>query len=152
VCAGVWARTAGGRRNGSAFMRENRLEVAICDRAGELDCTARSPASTTQQSTSKYGGGGWNGRGTALRLRLSKRILVKFFGRGGRIEAVICNRAGKVDHTARSPTSTTQQSTSERGGGGWNSRGMAWRHCFSKGILVGVWSGRYFRHVLFCVL
>ena len=34
-------------------------------------------------------------------------ILVKFFGGGGgRIEVIICNRADKLDHTARSLTST----------------------------------------------
>ena len=59
-----------------------------------------------------------------------------FLARGGRIEVAICDRAGELDRTAWSPTSTTQQSTSERGGGGWNVRGMAWRHCFYQGILV----------------
>ena len=49
----------------------------------------------------------------------------------------ICNRAGELDRTTRSPTSTTQQSTSERGVGGWNGRWMTWWHCFWKGILVG---------------
>ena len=34
------------------------IEVAICNRAGEFDRTARSPTSATQQSTSARGGGG----------------------------------------------------------------------------------------------
>ena len=44
-----------------------------------------------------------------------------------------CNRAGELDRTAQSMTSTTPQSTSVRGGGGWNGRGMAWRLRFLKG-------------------
>ena len=48
-----------------------------------------------------------------------KGILVGFFGKGGgRIEVVICDRAGELDRTAQSPTSTTPQSTSAREGGG----------------------------------
>ena len=69
----------------------------------------------------------------------------RIFGRGGgRIEVVICDRVGELDRTTQSPTSTTQQSTSVRGGGGWTGRGMAWRHCFWKGILVGVRVGGIF--------
>ncbi len=30
---------------------------------------------------------------------------------GGRIEVAICDQVDELDHTARSPTSTTQQST-----------------------------------------
>jgi hypothetical protein len=114
-----------------------RIEVAICDRAGELDRTARSPTSTTQQSTSVRGVGGWNGRGMVWRLRFSKGIFVEFLGGGGgRIEVVICDRAGELDRTAQSPTSTTQQSTSVSRVGGWTGRGMVWRLRFSKGIFV----------------
>jgi hypothetical protein len=78
----------------------------------------------------------------AWQLCYFKGILVDFFvgGGGGRIEVAICDRAGELDRTAQSPTSTTQQSTSERGGGGWNGRGMAWRHCFLPGDF-----GRIFR-------
>ena len=46
-------------------------------------------------------------------------------GGGGRIEVAICDRACELDRTARSPTSTTPQSTMVRGGGVWNGRGMA---------------------------
>jgi hypothetical protein len=61
-------------------------------------------------------------------------ILVEFFGGGGRIEVVICDRAGELDRIAQSPTSMTPQSMSERGGGGWNGRGMAWRLRFVRGF------------------
>jgi hypothetical protein len=78
----------------------------------------------------------------AWRLCFSKGILVIFFGWGGdRIEVAICDRVGELDCTAQSPTSTTQQSTSVRGGGGWNGRGMAWLLRFSKGILVDFLAG-----------
>ena len=56
----------------------SRIEVAICNRADELDRTARSPTSTTPQSTSVHGDGGWNGRGMAWRLRFYKWILDDF--------------------------------------------------------------------------
>ena len=46
-----------------------RIEVIICDGAGELDRTVRSLMSTTPQSTNVRGGGGWNGQGMAWRLR-----------------------------------------------------------------------------------
>jgi hypothetical protein len=59
-----------------------RIEVAIWDRAGELDRTARLPTSTTPQSTSIRGGGGWNGRDMASRLRFYEGIFVKFFRPG----------------------------------------------------------------------
>ena len=51
------------------FGGEGRIDVAICDRAGEFDCTAWSPTSTTPQSMSVCVGGGWNGRGMAWHLR-----------------------------------------------------------------------------------
>jgi hypothetical protein len=54
-----------------------------CDRAGELDRTARSTTSTTPQSTSVRGGGGWNGWDMASRLRFYEGIFVDFFGRVG---------------------------------------------------------------------
>ena len=60
-----------------------RIEVAICDLAGELDCTAQLTTSTTPHSISVHGGGGWNGWGMTWRHRFSKGILVEFFGRGG---------------------------------------------------------------------
>ncbi len=50
-------------------------------------------------------------------------------GGGGRIEVAICDLVGKLDRTARSPTSRTLQSTSLRGGGGWNGWGMVWQLC-----------------------
>jgi hypothetical protein len=54
----------------------------------------------------------------------------QFFWRGGgRIEVAICNRAGKLDRTNRCQSSKIPQN-SVHGGGGWNARGMAWRHCF----------------------
>ncbi len=66
-----------------------------------------------------------------------KGILVEVFGGGGvRIEVVICYRAGKFDCTARLPTSTTPQSTTVHGGGGWNGRAMAWGLLSIKGMLV----------------
>ena len=78
----------------------------------------------------------------AWQLRYFKGILVDCFGGGGgRIEVAICDRAGELGRTARSPTSTTQQSTSERGGGGWTGRGMALRHFFYQGILVEFFGG-----------
>jgi hypothetical protein len=95
-CAGVGAETARGWRGDIVFRRGfwsnflaggGRIEVVICNRAGELDRTARSPASTTPQSTSVRGGGGggggWNGRGMEWHLRFCEGILVKFFSRGG---------------------------------------------------------------------
>jgi len=54
-----------------------------CNRAGELDRTAQSTTSTTPQSTSVRGGGGWNGWDMASRLRFYEGIFVDFFGRGG---------------------------------------------------------------------
>jgi hypothetical protein len=83
-----------------------KIEVAICNRAGEFDRTTQSHTSTTPQSTSVL----------------------------GRIEVAICDRAGELDRTAWSPTSTTQQSTSERWGGGWNGRGMALPLRFLRGV------------------
>jgi hypothetical protein len=58
--AGAEAGRAGGWPGGIVFIRAfwtivlaggGRLEFAICDQADELDHTARSPTSTTQQST-----------------------------------------------------------------------------------------------------
>jgi len=103
-----------------------RIEVAICNWAGELDRTARLPMSTTQQSTSERGVGGWNGRGMVWQHCLSKGILVEFFCGGGRIEVVIWDRAGKVDRTARSPPQQyhNQQLYAEVGAGmAWGWRG-----------------------------
>ena len=60
-----------------------RKEVAICDRAGELDHTAHLPTSTTPQSTSARGGGGWKGFGDGVASSFCEWILVEFFGRGG---------------------------------------------------------------------
>ena len=57
-------------------------------------------------------------------------------GGGGRIEVAIWDGAGELDRTAWSPTSMTPQSTSIRGGGGWNSRDMASRLLFYEGIFV----------------
>jgi hypothetical protein len=71
------------------------------------------------------------------RLRFIKGIFVKFLGGGGgRIEVAICNRAGELDRATRSPTSTTQQSTSVRGVGGWNGRDMGSRLRFYEGIFI----------------
>jgi hypothetical protein len=72
----------------------------------------------------------------AWRLRFLKGILVEFFGEGGRIEVAIWDGAGELDRTARLPTSTTPQSTSICGGGGWNGRDMASRLRFYEGIFV----------------
>jgi hypothetical protein len=44
---------------------------------------------------------------------------------------------GRITRPHRPVADLTQQSTSKRGVGGWNGQGMAWRHCFWKGILVG---------------
>ena len=55
----------------------------IWDGAGELDRTARLPTSMTPQSTSIRGGGGWNAREMASRLRFYEGIFVDFFGRVG---------------------------------------------------------------------
>ena len=107
-----------------------------CNRVDEFDRSARSTTSTTQQSTRVRGVGGWNGRGIAWRHRFYKGIFDKFLGGGGRIEVTICDRAGELDRTAQSTTSTTQQSTSACGVGGWNGRGMVWRLRFPKGIFV----------------
>ncbi len=60
-----------------------RIEVAICNRAGELDRTAPLTTSTTPQSTSVRGGRGWNGRDMASRLRFYEGIFVNFFGQVG---------------------------------------------------------------------
>ena len=60
-----------------------RIEVPIWDGAGELDRNSRSPTSTTPQSTSIHGGGGWNGRDMASRLRFYEGSFVDFFGRVG---------------------------------------------------------------------
>jgi hypothetical protein len=55
----------------------------------------------------------------------------RIFGRRGGFKASLnCNRSGELDRTARSTTSTKPQPTSIRRGGGWNGRGMEWRHCF----------------------
>ena len=79
----------------------------------------------------------------AWRLHFLKGILVEFLAGGeGRIEVAIWDGAGELDRTARSLTSMTPQSTSIRGGGGWNSRGMVWRLCFMRGFLSFVfWGG-----------
>ena len=62
-------------------------------------------------------------------------ILVDFFWwGGGRIEVASCDRAGELDRTAWLPTSTTPQSMSVHGGGGWNGRGMAWWLRFVRGF------------------
>ncbi len=75
------------------------------------------------------------------RLRFLKGILIEFFGGGGgRIVVAIWDGAGELDRTARSPTSTTPQSTSIRGGGGWNGRDMASRLRFYEGIFVNFFS------------
>ena len=61
----------------------------------------------------------------------------RIFGRRGGFKASLnCDRAGKLDRTAQSMTSTTQQSMSVCEVGGWNSRGMVWRLRFLKGIFV----------------
>ena len=60
-----------------------RIEVAIWDGAGKLDRTAQSLTSTTPQSTSIRGGGGWNGQDMASRLRLYEGIYVDFSARWG---------------------------------------------------------------------
>ena len=52
--------------------------------------------------------GGWRGNFIFIRGFWS----IFSAGGGGRIEVAICNRAGELDHTARSPTSTTQQQQS----------------------------------------
>ena len=68
-----------------------------------------------------------NSPGDGMATLFLKGILVNFLvGRGGRIEVAICNRAGELDRTARSPTSRTPQSLSICGGGGWNDQGMMW--------------------------
>ncbi len=72
----------------------------------------------------------------AWRLRFLKGILVEFFAGGGRIEVAIWDGAVKLDRTARLLTSTTPQSTSIRGGGGWNGRDMASRLRFYEGFFV----------------
>jgi len=67
----------------------------------------------------------------------------QIFGRGGRIEVVICDRVGELDRTAANLNNTTINECT-RG------RGMPWRHCFWKGISVGVIvRGRFFRLVFF---
>ena len=63
-------------------------------------------------------------------------FLTNFWAGWGRIEVTICDRAGKLDRTAQSMTSTIQQSMSVCEVGGWNSRGMVWRLRFLKGIFV----------------
>jgi hypothetical protein len=68
--------------------------------------------------------------------RFIKGISVEFLGGGGRIEVAICDRAGKLDRTTRSPTSTTQQSMSVRGVGGWNGQDMASQLRFYEGIFI----------------
>ena len=71
----------------------------------------------------------------------------RIFGRGGgRIEVVICNRAGELDRTAQSLTSTTPKSMSIRGGGGWNGRDMVSRLLFYEGIFVDFLAGWGLRH------
>ena len=65
------------------FGEGGRIEVAIWDGAGELDRNSRLPTSTTPQSTSIHGGGRWNGRDMASRLRFYERIFVDFFGQVG---------------------------------------------------------------------
>jgi hypothetical protein len=116
-----------------------RIEGIICDRAGELDHTARLLTSTTPQSTSVCGGGGWNGRGLAWHLRFVSGF--SFFSGGGRIEVVIFVRVGELDRTTQSPTSKTPQSMSARGGGGWNGWGMAWHLCFVRGFWLNFQRG-----------
>ncbi len=82
--AGAGAGRAGRWRGGIVFIRGfwtivlaggGRIEVAICDQADELDHTARSPTSTTQQSTNVHGGGAWMGRGMAYFLCRSERVV-----------------------------------------------------------------------------
>ena len=60
-----------------------RIEVAISDQAGELDCTTRCQSSKTPQSMSIRRGGGWNGWGMVWPIHFIKGILVFFFGRVG---------------------------------------------------------------------
>ena len=74
-------------------------------------------------------------------------VFLRFFltifwpGGGGKIEVAICDWADKLDRTAWSPTSTTPQSTSAHSGRGWKGRGMAWRHCFIRGVWTIILSG-----------
>ena len=59
------------------------------------------------------------------RAQLSVRSVGGRLLHGGTIKVAICDRAGKLYHNARSPTSMTPQSTSICGGGEWNGREMA---------------------------
>jgi hypothetical protein len=67
-------------------------------------------------------------------------------GGGGRIEVAIWDGAGELDRTTWSPTSMTPQSTSIRGGGGWNGRDMASRLLFYEGFLSIFSAGWGLRH------
>ena len=68
---------------GQIFGRESRIKVVICNQAEKLDRTAQLPTSTTPQSTSARGGGGWNARGMALPLRFLRGVWLDFYGGGG---------------------------------------------------------------------
>jgi hypothetical protein len=66
---------------------------------------------------------------------LFNRGKLSFFAFGGvMIEVAFHDQAGDFDGSARSHTSTTPQSTSDRVGGGGNGRGIAWRLCFERGF------------------
>jgi hypothetical protein len=75
------------------------------------------------------------------RAQLSVRSVGGRLLHGGTIKVAICDRAGKLYHNARSPTSTTPQSTMVRGGGGWNGWGMAWQLRFDGDFGQIFWHG-----------
>jgi hypothetical protein len=102
-----------------------RIEVAIWDGAGELDRTAQLPTSTTPQSTSIRGGGGWNGQDMASRLRLYEGIFVDFSaGWGLRLSDFETRWPNAIEPPGpRQQQQTTQQSNNGRKGWGASGQG-----------------------------
>ncbi len=84
--AGVGAETAGGLRGGIVFRRGfltnfwaggGRIEVTICDRAGELDRTAHQQHHQHNNQRAYAGSGAGTARGMVWRLRFLKGIFVR---------------------------------------------------------------------------
>ena len=134
------AETAGGWRGGFAFRRGESMYfrrsggwatgaiLAPCGRF-RLFRLMPPPNDITINWRPRWRGLKWPGDGVAA-LFLEGGFCQMFYWRVGFKASLNCNRAGELDRTAQSTTSTTPQSTSVRGGGGCNGRGMAWRHCF----------------------
>ena len=96
------------------------IEVIICDRVGQLDCTAWSLMSMTTQSTNVRGGGGWKGEGMAWQLWFYLWMFVEFSAGGGFRHSDIETRRTK----AIEPPGPSQQQTTIKQ---WTKRlGLKW--------------------------